>query len=357
LLVVLGAAVAWAAPLALQRTSDYFLFLLPWYEHIIAAGPISAFACPFGNYTPPYYYLLAAVSLLDLPPLIAIKGLSSAGALWLAFAIYRLTGTAEAGAWSLLLPTVVFNVAFLGQADVFWLAPCVLAVAAAMRGEPITTALWASLGFAFKAQAVFLAPFVALVLIRQRAPAWVWLTPVAVYLLSVLPAWFAGWPMSDLVTIYFRQTQWDVAYISSAPNLWMLAKLFAPQLYSIPVGLCISAVAAALYLGVRDPDVAAAALSAALMPFFLPAMHERFFALFEVLAFCLWWTEGAFWVIVLSQGAFLLNLGGMIGGPPALLFAGVIAELGSIVALASRIRFRARRAAGRISNAPRSAEL
>ena len=43
-------------------TLDMTEFLMPWFGHIVAAGPIAAFATPFGNYTPAYHYLHAAVA-------------------------------------------------------------------------------------------------------------------------------------------------------------------------------------------------------------------------------------------------------------------------------------------------------
>ena len=341
-LVLFGAALAWTIPFATILSGDYFAFLLPWYRHILAAGPVGAFAHPFGNYSPPYYYLLTAISLLGLPPLLAIKGLSALGAFWLAFAICRLTGKPEAGAWSLLLPTVVFNVPFMGQADVFWLAPAVLAVNAAMRGEPVKTVLWASIGFAFKAQAAFLAPFVVLVIIRKRAPYWAWAIPAAVYLAAILPAWLAGWPLPDLFTIYVRQALWHLpgeVFISGAPNLWMLVRLTVPHLYSVGFGLMAAELAAVFYLWrlyraelTANGLLTAAALSAAILPFLLPGMHERFFALSEVLTFCLAWREPkAVWVAALAQLAFLLNIVGGYSGPSWLLPLGVAAEVAVIL--------------------------
>jgi Gpi18-like mannosyltransferase len=348
-LVVLGAAIAWTIPFVLVRSGDYFAFLLPWYNHIVAAGPLGAFGQPFGNYTPPYYYLLSAVSQLGLPPLVAIKGLSILGALWLAFAISRLTAKPEAGAWSLLLPTVVFNVPFMGQADVFWLAPCVLAVAAAVRREPVRSALWASVGFAFKAQAIFLAPFVALVLIRRRAPLWSWLIPVAVYLAAILPAALAGWPLTDLLTVYLRQAAWHLpgeVFISGAPNLWMLVRLAAPHLYSVALGIILAEMAAVAYVWrLLRADMnahgllTAAALSAAMLPFLLPGMHERFFALFEVLTFCLASIDRrAIIVAVLAQAAFVLNIFGGYNGPVWLLPLAVVTETASIAILVRAVR-------------------
>src|SRR5687767_2923417 len=71
---------------------DVRTFLIPWMDHIVAAGPVGAFAQPFSNYTPPYLYLLSLAS--PLASLItvtgAIKLVSAFGSLWLAWATWRL---------------------------------------------------------------------------------------------------------------------------------------------------------------------------------------------------------------------------------------------------------------------------
>ena len=348
-IILIGAAAAWAVPFFMFTPGDFIGFLGPWYRHILSAGPVAAFSQPFGNYAPPYLYLLAALGVLDgfVRPIIAIKLLSTAGAIWLAYSIFNLLRACgadaplEAAAWSFVLPTVVLNVPLLAQADTFWVAPCVLAVAASLRGKPVKMALWASVGFAFKAQAVFVAPFVSSMLIRHRAPLWAWFTPAAVYLLAIAPAWAAGWPLDDLLTIYLRQAQWHPPgedFISTAPNIWMLVKLFAPRSFIAAVGVVAAFAAAAAYVvwlrkAAADASslIAAAALSGALLPFLLPGMHERFFALSEVLSFCLAWIDRRrLWAAIGAQAAFLFNAGGMLGGGTPMLLLGVAAELATI---------------------------
>jgi Gpi18-like mannosyltransferase len=310
-LLVVAAIIVWAYPFATIVPYDYWHALLPWWRQIVATGRIRAFATPIGNYTPPYLYLLSATTLLDdlLPPLIALKLLSTAGAAWLVFALYRLLRAcgarhpAEGAVVSLILPTLIINVPVLAQADTFWLAPCVLAVSASIRRKALAMVLYASLAFAVKAQAIFLAPFVLSALLANRAPWWLWLLPIPVYCAAMLPAWLAGWPASDLLTVYVRQTQWHYAsgltFVSDAANPWAALR-FLDYAFAIRIfwaGYAAAALAAALFVWrfskpMRTPQaLAAATLSAAIIPFFLPGMHERFFALAEILSFALAWTR------------------------------------------------------------------
>jgi len=51
---------------------DFAVYFYPWLDHIHASGPVSAFREPFANYSPPYLYLLAAVSVLAMLPVIVL---------------------------------------------------------------------------------------------------------------------------------------------------------------------------------------------------------------------------------------------------------------------------------------------
>ncbi|HEX8448587.1 MAG TPA: hypothetical protein VF652_03250 [Allosphingosinicella sp.] len=287
-----------------RQTLDMRDFLLPWLGHIEARGPVGAFAQPFSNYSPPYLYLLAAVSPLAeaIGGRSVIKGLSVLGNLWLAFAVYGLLKAAgarmpaRAAALVLVIPTVAINAALLGQCDAMWSAACVTAIACAIRRRLAWMLFWCGVAFAIKAQAAFCAPFVVAVLLQEKAPWHLWLIPPAAYLAAMLPAWLAGWPAADLATIYLRQAQWFDALSLNAPNIWaVVQQLRIPP--AVPLDRIAFAAAgggALLYVAIfarrrLDPErmIAAALLASLLLPGLLPRMHERYFFLADVLAFAL----------------------------------------------------------------------
>jgi len=295
---------------------DYYFV---WLQHIRSAGPIAAFSTPFSNYTPPYLYLLDLSSLLGMSPLSTVKLVSVVGSLFLGWAIYQLMKAAapqralEAGLITLLLPTVIINAAFLGQCDAWWCACCVLAVAAGIERRTYSMAAWAAAGFAFKAQAVFIVPFVLAIVIRERK--WAALAiPPAIYLLAVAPAWLAGWPLADLLTIYLHQFQY-VPWLSTAPNLWalpqlMLADQFRPPAILFMVGYSLTALFVALYFW-RFPRVliAAALLSVFVIAWPMPKIHERYLLLADVLSLAYAFIDRrAVWVFLGCQLGSLLSL-------------------------------------------------
>ena len=281
---------------------DVLFFVIPWYQQIIEHGRIGVFGQPFSNYTPPYLYLLSATTLFDglLEPFYLIKLLSWVGGIWLVVAAHRLLQALDRdptmGLAVLLLPSVVANVSMLGQADTFWVAPCVLALAAAVRERWFWVAFWSGVAFSFKAQAVFFAPFVLHLFIARRVSWKMWLVAPAVYVAAMFPAWLVGWPAWDLATVYLRQAIWQpedgTIFVSNGASWWTWFGYALPEtaIRLFWFGIVTAFVAVGAYLRLvplSDPRklFLAAILSAVAVPFLLPGMHERFYLLADVLAF------------------------------------------------------------------------
>lgn len=273
---------------------DYYF---EWLEHIRSMGPVAAFSSPFSNYAPPYLYLLDIGLLLGLSFLSIVKLISVVGSIFLAAAMFQLMRVVkpekalEAGAITLLLPTVIINGPFLGQCDAWWCACCVLAVASAIQGRSYKMVAWAAAGFAFKAQAIFIAPFVLAIVVRERKWA-AFVIPPAVYLLAILPAWLAGWPVWNLLTIYLGQFDY-VVWLSTAPNLWAVPQLllvdqFRPPAILFLVAYAITGICVTVYF-LRFPRhlLLAALLSVMVVAWPMPKIHERYFLLADVLSLAL----------------------------------------------------------------------
>jgi Gpi18-like mannosyltransferase len=274
-------------------------FFYPWIDHILTAGRIKAFAVPFSNYTPPYLYLLSAASLVTHNPLAIVKSLALLSVLAAAFAVRRLIGQRpfanEAALLLLLLPSVMTNAAIYGQCDGYWAAACVMATVSAADARPRAMLIWFGLGLAFKLQAIFLAPFVLVMLLRHRPRLIEWPIPLAIYALAMLPAWLAGWPAADLATIYLRQGAYFNT-IGTAPGPWAIVAAFHARepLAIFALGYAAAAIAAVSYVAVfarrrLDPlmTMRIALLSAMTIPYLLPKMHERYLLLADLLSFAI----------------------------------------------------------------------
>lgn len=329
-------------------TVDMAVYLLPWFNHIVAAGPIAAFAHPFSNYAPLYLYLLAALTpLAGLVPAIAlIKALSLAGTVALALAVRRILVQLNApqvnrgAALVAVLPSVMLNAGLMGQCDAMWAAACVMALSAALDRRHATMLAWCGLALGFKAQAVFVAPFFLALLINRRVPLRLWPIAPLVTAATMLPAWIAGWPAADLAMVYLRQTDYFQALSMNAPNVWALVQ--ALPLGGVPlVGLAFAAAIGAVGAYVARVSatrldgsalVAAALLAPLVVAGLLPRMHERFFFLADVLALTLALVrrDPASWRI-----AALVQAGSSLGVIAYLLDIGALAILGAVAMLSA----------------------
>ena len=344
---------------------DIESFLLPWFRHIEDAGPVAAFATPFGNYAPPYLYLLAGTTLMSgwFDPVDLIKALSVAGSLALTAAVWhlldtlrRLDGSATPcastrqnvarAALVLILPTTLLNAALMGQCDAMWAAGCVMALAAGIAGRHRAMLAWCGVALAFKLQAVFFAPFVLALLIRRRVPLQRWPIAGLVWIASLVPAWAAGWPVVDLLTIYLKQADWSPALALNAPNIWMVADV-SPLLRQLPLaGLALaSAIAATAFYVVRVAAsplaprrvMEAAILAPMLVVGLLPRMHERYFFLADIVAVAValaWPDRRSIGVAVMIQLGSTLGLLAYLSGVSGLAILGAAPMIVATVMLA-----------------------
>jgi Gpi18-like mannosyltransferase len=304
---------------------DMSLFQRPWFEHLVHYGPVGAFAHPFSNYTPAYLYLLAVASLFhgSMEAMYLVKLLSVAGTAFAAIAVADLIKTAGGRPrWAVLLfvlPSAVINAALLAQCDALWAGACVLAVSAMIRGRTVHSLIWCGVAFAFKAQSVFIAPFIIGALIGRRAPIWQWSVPALTFAGLMMPAWLAGWPAWQLAMIYPSQPGW-IPFPGRLANPWIVPTMFgwqsAENYYwvGIAAGAVASAAIAALTsTAVRKPRamILLALLSALALPFFLPKMLERYFYLADLLSVALalsYRSRPAILVAVAVQLASFLSL-------------------------------------------------
>ena len=253
---------------------------------------------------------------LSAATLIKILSLAATGFLAIAVAdLLKAVGVQARQAVAVLaLPTVIINAALLGQCDALWAGACILAVAAMIRGRTAASLAWCGVAIAFKAQAVFIAPFILGALVKRRAPLWQWAIPALVFAAMMLPARLAGWPASDLLTVYLRQAgQFDFAGRLATPWVWVGMSLHdaAQKFYIWGYFVAAAAALGIAVLSYRAKQAAmlpVALLSVIALPFILPRMHERYFFLADVLALALALTLRTRMAITAAVGMQLASL-------------------------------------------------
>lgn len=298
--VLLTALGLWARRSLFGMVSqDYQYFLGPWFETLRTEG-FSALGQPLGDYSPLYYYFLAVLAQLSPNGLVCIKALSCAADVVLALCALQIAFAATgsrtraclAYGFVFLMPQIVFNSAAWAQCDAMYTAALAACVYYLMHGRDAAGMLAYAVAFAFKLQAVLLAPFVLILLVLRRVRVRTVLLVPAVYVLSCVPAWLLGRSWKSLLATYFQQTQTYGSVSMNAPSLYLLLSPYDTRpVIRAGILLCAGAVLCAAYLARKHrvkPSprlvLVLAAASAVCTAWLLPGMHERYFYAAEVLA-------------------------------------------------------------------------
>lgn len=282
------------------ESDDYRQFLQGWYTALKENGGFAAVGMNIGDYMPTYLYLLAPFTYLPVSALTGIKLLSTAGDLILATAVMKTvnlrfsnkTYGVAAYVLTLFLPGVFLNSAVWGQCDAIFTAALVFCIYYLMQKRDLPAMIAFSVAFVFKLQAVFLAPFLLLLLLRRKIRWSCLLAFPAVYLLAILPAVALGRSMVDLLTVYWSQAGQYSMIVMFLPNLYTWLPEGAPDYIGkaavlLTGGVVLTAIFCLNRKKFRLTNgimITLALFFALLMPFALPYMHERYYFPADILA-------------------------------------------------------------------------
>jgi Gpi18-like mannosyltransferase len=328
-----GAVIYWT--LLGHESRDMQFFLEPWFATIVQNG-FPAMAGDYANYSPPYLYLLGLASAFHglAPPIMLIKAVSILFTLLAAvvFGLIVLETTASRQTAFIcaclfpLIPTVAINAAWWGQCDVIYATFLLGAFLASLKRMPLRMMLWFSVGFAFKAQAVFFAPYLLYLLLKKELP-WKYLALVPlVYAAMMTPAWLAGRPVLELAAIYLDQGSYYRVLAANVPNPWAFAEKYhlLPYRPAVLAGLAIAAAAnlalvmRALSSRLDDVQTRLLLLASSMLasPYLLPKMHDRYFFLADVFTILLAVVAPRYRLAALAmQGASLAVYLAFLTGP------------------------------------------
>lgn len=281
--------------------------LLPWYEEIKKAGSIKALSEQVGNYNILYQFLIALMTYLPIKALYAYKILSCifdfALAAVVAYFVYDITDGQRkwkalfAYAMVVCSPIVFLNSAAWAQCDSIYGFFIFMAMLYMFREKYIKSFVLLGISFAFKLQAVFILPFFLLVyFIKKKFSVLHFLIIPITMIISGLPAVFMGRGMFEPFKIYMEQSDTYKSLFLKYPSFWAVFcredKVLqydtfktAAMLVTIAVLLMIMVI----YILKKIPDNKENLISIAFIltytcVLFLPAMHDRYGFVFEILA-------------------------------------------------------------------------
>lgn len=318
----------------LPHTSrDMWLYLERWYNYFAEHGGFKAVGDDVGDYTPMYYYYIAFLTYFkSSSPQFGLKILSIVFDFITAIYAMRIVELKEkdthlpliAFAAVFCLPTVVLNSAEWGQCDVIYSCFLVMCLYYLMKGSDRTAMIMFGISLSFKLQAIFFAPLIGILLFKKKIKPLNLLWIPAVYVISIIPATIAGGDFLRLLTVYFRQSGQYEDLCMSLPNLWALwEEVENTELAKAGIFFAGACVVTVMYYYItrrelkitRNTMVALAMISAFIVPFVLPHMHERYFYLSEVMfvIFAFYYRK-RLWLIFTSQFCSVQALSGYLFG-------------------------------------------
>jgi Gpi18-like mannosyltransferase len=303
LIVIIGTLLALFLRYSLRtfESQDFQYCYRDWYMTIKDQG-FAALGIGFSDYTPLSLYLLYGVSIL-LPKVATVTAVKLPAiacdfiCAWYVFRIVRLKykrGPVPIFAYLAILfaPTVILNSAAWNQIESIYTAALVAFVYYLLKKQNWLACIAFGIAFSVKLQAIYLAPLL-FVLVLKKEVSWKHLLTIpVVYLVSIIPAWIAGRPLIELLTIYVGQVNEYVGLVNNAPNMytWLprdMNELLYPGGVIFAVSICLIYVAVVLKSRVRLSKhliIQLAFLSVLLVPYFLPKTHDRYFYPSDILS-------------------------------------------------------------------------
>ena len=291
--------------LAGYRSGDWEVFLEPWTNQLKQHG-FRALATGFYNYTPIYMYILWFLTLLPVDTLLGIKAVSVIFDFILAVTVAKIVTEIKPGANPLLpfgivwlAPAVISNSSMWGQCDAVYASFLMLTVLFFVKDQSRVAMIFYGIAFAFKLQAFFWLPVIILLWLFKKIKTIDFLWIPLMYFISIVPAWMAGRPFSELLGIYFAQVGVDTNRLSMKyPNIYyIIGELNLPEWYThagkyFAVGVILLFMVALIYKLMKTrltPELLLLICysQGALALYFLPQMHERYGYFIEIIAIIL----------------------------------------------------------------------
>jgi Gpi18-like mannosyltransferase len=275
---------------------DYTAALKPWTDYLRDNGGLFGLADIASNYQSPYLYFLGIISYLPKPLALGATKIVSIGFDFLCAVLVwnivsrfkgkRALNILAYGA-ALFSPTAILNSGTWAQCDSIYTAFLLWTLLCFLEDKPKKALLIFGIAFAFKLQAVYILPFVILLLLygkwKIRQAPLVFLSFAAL----MIPGWIFGRPVYDWIIVFFKQLTGYSALTLNAPTIFAWApETEAANAILSPMGMVlVLSILCCLFffiIGMKrrlsaETMLTLFAFCALVIPFFLPHMHERYF--------------------------------------------------------------------------------
>jgi Gpi18-like mannosyltransferase len=286
----------------LDLTNGDHQLILTWYDFLKQNGVMGLADDDFSNYPPAYLYLLWIFTLVSdfITPAHALKIIPTLFDIISAIAIFKIARLKFDDdkpylltVIFLLLPTVTFNSTGWGQIDSAYGCFLLVCFYFLLKEKPLQAMIAFGFAFSFKAQAIFLLPFLGIMFLWKKINWYYFFIPPIVYILFALPTIFLGRSWESILLLYVGQAGQFQNLARYAPNLYfVIPNDYFHPVFEIGFSIFVICMLAWAWINWRanppftQKKIALTALaSVAFVPFLLPKMLDRYFYPADILSF------------------------------------------------------------------------
>ena len=313
--------------LGLNCQSSDLGVLTRWYQQLVNAGSsLDALRQFEGDYPLSYIFIIWLLTKVPIDFTYTIKFASIILDYLMAFLFGKVAETVYPNNQKsfclgygivMLLPTVIMNSAFWGQSDVFYAAFLMGAILCLLKEKYPQMMIFVGLAFSFKLQTVFILPFLLMYYWIERKFSALWFTIIPVVMIGMhIPAILAGYSPMIAFTQFLGQSGAYPYLYYFYPNFWFFFQAQPYFRFSMStIFMTITALLIFIVLLVRknvritkDRVLPMVMWIMYTCVMFLPAMHERYTYMPEILA-CLygmknpkrWWLPVGLLVAIIPK--------------------------------------------------------
>ena len=322
-------------------SDDYTIFLNNWIEEYTVLNLKQGLGTYIGSdYTPPYLYLMYAISRFkEYPWMYMVKFISLMTDVLLSYVVMKVASlkTKSESVQLLIfhitaiLPTVVFNGAYWGQCDGIYTSFCILALYLALAKKPCRSMLCFGVALSFKLQTVFFLPGLLPLWLRKDVKLKHLLLIPVMYMTMMIPALWGGKSMHHVLTVYIQQMGNYKFMTMNGPSIYQflpaetvnggpIYQMFNKMALMLGLAaLMVSCIPVCVYRKrlTAESSLLFSVLVLGAVPLFLPNMHERYTFGADVLslALCLWAPRRVVLPLLFGLASYICYTEGLPGTP------------------------------------------
>ena len=322
-------------------SDDYTIFLNNWIEEYTALNLKQGLGTYIGSdYTPPYLYLMYAISRFkEYPWMYMVKFISLMTDVLLSYVVMKVASlkTKSESVQLLIfhitaiLPTVVFNGAYWGQCDGIYTSFCILALYLALAKKPCRSMLCFGVALSFKLQTAFFLPGLLPLWLRRDVKLKHLLLIPVMYMTMMIPALWGGKSLHHVLTVYIQQMGNYKFMTMNGPSIYQflpaetvnggpIYQMFNKMALMLGLAaLMVSCIPVCVYRKrlTAESSLLFSVLVLGAVPLFLPNMHERYTFGADVLslALCLWAPRRVVLPLLFGLASYICYTEGLPGTP------------------------------------------